>query len=86
MSDAYDKLYTAKFAPCTADDRDAIRNGINVEGERWKESIRHGSLIAPTHKTIPVVLSHDHKKPVGEIERVFSCEGWWWQISSSSRG
>jgi phage head maturation protease len=80
MSDAYDKLYTAKIAACTANDREAIRNGIDVndEGQRWKESIREGSLITPAHKTLPVLLSHDNKKPVGEIQRVFSEDGWWW--------
>ena len=75
----YDRLYSARIAPCTANAGEAIRNGIDVidQGRRWTESIREGALIKPTHKTIPVLLSHDESRAVGKIHQLISHNGWW---------
>jgi phage head maturation protease len=73
----YDRTYSAQIAPCSADWREAIRNGIDVvdEGRRWTESIAENAFL-PTTKPVPVLLSHDESRPVGEVIVRIAHKGW----------
>jgi phage head maturation protease len=73
----YDRTYSAQIAPCSADWREAIHNGIDVvdDGRRWTESIAENAFL-PTTKPVPVLLSHDEAKPVGEVIVRIAHKGW----------
>jgi hypothetical protein len=73
----YDRTYSAQIAPCSADWREAIRNGIDVvdDGRRWTESIAENAFL-PTTKPVPVLLSHDESKPAGEVLVRIAHKGW----------
>jgi hypothetical protein len=73
----YDRIYSAQIAPCSADWREAIRNGIDVvdDDRRWTESIAENAFL-PTTRPVPVVLSHDESRPVGEVVVRIAHRGW----------
>ena len=73
----YQRLYSARIAPASADWREAIRNGVEVidGGRCWRESFAHNAFIA-SDKPTPVVLSHFDDKVVGYVAVRIAHGGW----------
>ena len=73
----FNRVYTAKIAPCSRDWREALTSGVEVieRGRRVTESFGERAFIA-TDKPTPVVLSHEDRLVVGHVTMRFVHRGW----------